>query len=58
MKQCEMCNIIGTEETELITNVFFKFLNEEIQICYLCKGLIRHLIDEQEKRTTKTDSEE
>jgi len=49
MKQCEMCNIIGTEDTELITNVFFKFLNEEIQICYLCKSLIRHLINEREE---------
>ena len=49
MKQCEMCNIIGTEDTELITNVFFKFLNEEIQICYLCKSLILHLINEREE---------
>lgn len=49
MKQCDLCNIVGTEETELITNIFIKILNEEYEICYLCKSFVLHVIKQREE---------
>ncbi len=49
MKQCELCSIVGTEDTTLIRTTFIQYLNDEFEMCHLCESVVLHLVKKREE---------
>jgi len=46
MKQCDLCSIVGSPETKLITNQTYDGM--KVEICHLCRTLVEYCIKEKE----------